>query len=102
ARRTLGTPAGTEGRSCAIAHRGVDERLCLAHERVQVCGALEALRVDLVDVLRPRRPGREPSAARRNLQAVDRRVVGWRSGQFGDDRLAADSLFLARLPLSLL
>src|SRR5262245_14190661 len=51
-------PASSAGRwpfrggSCPRADRDVDEVLCLFHQRVQVRGAREAFRVDLVDVLR--------------------------------------------------
>src|SRR5262244_2977100 len=58
--------------------------------------ALEALRIDLIDVLRTRRPGREPPATRHDLQAVDRRVVARRAGQLGGDRLAGEGVFLDR------
>ena len=39
---------------------------------------LEALRVQLVDVLRARRPHREPAVRGHDLQPADRRAVAWR------------------------
>src|SRR5207244_12581852 len=87
-RRTLGTLPGTEAGSWAAAERGGDELLGLAHERVQVRRAPEALRVDLVDALRARRPSREPPVRRHDLQPVDRRVVAGGTGQLGGARPA--------------
>src|SRR5437667_12879146 len=79
------------------ADRGANELLCLGHERVQVRRALEALRVNLVDVLRAGRPSREPPARGHDLQAVYRRVVARGPGQLGGDPLAGERLVLDRI-----
>src|SRR5688572_10076687 len=47
----------------------------LLHQRVQVPLIAEALRVDLVHVLRAGRPRREPPVRRHHLEAADLRVV---------------------------
>src|SRR5260370_39448663 len=82
-----------EADSFAAPDRGVDELLSLAHERVQVRRIPETLRVDLVDVLRARRPSREPPAHGCDLQAADLRTVAWGFGQLGGDRLTGERLF---------
>src|SRR6267378_2617253 len=64
--------------SCASADGGVDESLCFAEQGLQMRRALEALRIDLVDVLGARRPGREPTVRGRDLQAADAGVVAGR------------------------
>src|SRR5262245_52826355 len=89
-----GIAPGADARSWPAANRRVDELVCFAHERLQMCRALEALRVDLVDVLRPRRPRRKPSARGHNLEAANSCVIAWSPGQFRDDALAGERLFL--------
>ena len=74
------------------AERGVDELLCLVHKRVQVRRAPEALRVDLVDALRARWPGREPPARGHDLQAADRGVVARGPGQLGGYGFAGEPI----------
>src|SRR2546421_11701974 len=63
-------------------------RLRFAHDGVEVSLVLEALRVDLVDVLRAGRPRREPAAPGDDLQSADRRAVARGTGQLGPDRFA--------------
>src|SRR5215510_15682110 len=51
---------------------------------------LEALRVNLINVLRVRGSGREPAIVGHNLEATDRCAVTWRTSQFTSDRLASE------------
>ena len=53
---------------------------------------LEALRIDLIDVLGAGRPGREPAIIGHDLQPADRGAVTWGGGQFGCDRVAGESI----------
>src|SRR4030095_9180120 len=69
----------------------VHDLLGLAHNRVQVSHIFEALRVNLVDVLRARRPGREPPVVGHDLEAADRRAVTWGTSQFISDRRAGET-----------
>ena len=62
-------------KSSVPAQRLADDLLRLADDGVEVGLVLEALGVDLVDVLGARRPGREPAAGRHHLQPADRRAV---------------------------
>src|SRR6266446_1540496 len=66
----------------------VYHRLRFAHDGVEVSLVLEALRVDLVDVLRAGRPRREPAAPGDDLQPADRLAVARGAGQLGPDRFA--------------
>src|SRR5258708_37152888 len=66
----------------------VYHRLRFAHDGVEVSLVLEALRVDLVDVLRAGRARREPAATGDDLQSADRRAVARGTGQLAPDRLA--------------
>ena len=68
----------------------VHDLLSFAHDSVQVSLIFEALRIDLVDVLGARGPGREPAVVGHNLEAADRRAVTWGRSQFGCDRLASE------------
>ena len=73
-------PAVSPGLAAARSGAGVpecraDQGLRLLDESREVVVAAEALRVDLVDVLRPRRPRREPALLGRDLQPADRRTV---------------------------
>src|SRR6516165_11278126 len=72
----------------STSHSVVYDCLRLGHKAIQVGLVLEALRVDLVDVLGARRPGREPAAAGHDFQAPDWGVVPGGTRQFGRDRLA--------------
>src|SRR6476619_1655614 len=54
----------------------------------EVFGALERFGVDLVDVLRARRPSGKPRRLSRNFQATNGSVVSGRSGQDRGDGLA--------------
>src|SRR6266446_4161895 len=58
---------------------------------VQVGLILEAFRINLIDALGARRPGRKPAAGRYDLQATDRGVVSRGVGQLGFDRLTRKS-----------
>src|SRR6185369_387436 len=57
-------------------------------DALQMLAADETFRIDLVDVFGSRRPRREPSALRGNLEAADRRVVAWRTRKPCFDGLA--------------
>ena len=69
---------------------------------VQVRFVLEALGVNLVDVLGARRPGREPAAGGDDLQSADGGVVARSAGQLRGDRLAGQLRLLDRLGRQLL
>src|SRR5262245_52024548 len=76
-----------------LSPRGLSDRrghdpLCLADDRVQVGLVLEALGVELVDVLGAGRPGREPATGRHDLQPADRGVVARGAGELRADRVA--------------
>src|SRR5262245_12441517 len=77
-------PANWAGTVQGVAH----DLLRLAHDGVEVGLVLEALRVDLVDVFRAGRPGREPATGGHDLQAADRGVIARGTGQLGQDRFA--------------
>src|SRR6266542_4696147 len=62
--------------------------LSFGHDCLHVLLVLEALRVDLVDVLRAGRASREPATGGHDLQAADRGVVARSTRQRGGDRLA--------------
>src|ERR1700679_3025204 len=68
----------------------VDDLLRLGDQPVQMAGVVKALGIDLVDVLGPRRPCREPAAARDHLHAADGRIVARRVGQDSIDGLAGE------------
>src|SRR5712664_627246 len=71
-------------RESAVWIRGVQrghDFLGLAHNSVQVGLILEAFRINLVDALGARRPGRKPAAGRYDLQATYRGVVSRGVGQ---------------------
>ena len=80
-RRNASRPASLMRRS----HGAVDDGPSLGHDGVQVRLVDEALRVDLVDVLGARRPGREPAASGHDLQAADRGAIARGANQLGDD-----------------
>src|SRR5215210_8683758 len=74
----------------------------LAEDALQPLLAVEALRVDLVDVLRTRRPRREPAMLGDDLEPADRRTVPRRLRQNGLDRLPRELValhLLGRQPL---
>ena len=75
----------------------VYDLLRFAQDSVQVALILEALRVDLVDVLGAGGPGREPAVVCRHFEAADRCAVTWGRSQFGCDRLAGEPLSYNRL-----
>src|SRR5688572_11567583 len=82
--------------------RPADDLLRLADDALQPLLAVEALRVDLVDVLGAGRPRREPAVLRDDLEPADRRAVAGRLGQHGLDRLAGELValhLLGREPL---
>src|ERR1700689_981185 len=70
--------------------RRVDDLLRLGDQPVQMGGVVKALGVDLVDVLGPGRPRREPAAARDHLHAADGGIVARRVGQNSIDGLAGE------------
>ena len=62
-------------------HRGEglpEDRVRVLLDATEVIGTAEALGVDLVDVLGPRRAGREPAVLGDDLDAADRRAVARR------------------------
>src|SRR5262245_6940335 len=91
-----------EARSYLLSNRAIDQRLRLPYESVEVRLVLEALRVDLVDVLGARRPRREPSAGGHDLQTADGRAVAGGLREFRGDSIAAERLLfdvVGRQPL---
>src|SRR4029078_10421685 len=65
-------------------------RLRFPDDGVQVAGILEALRVDLEDVLGTGRPRREPAVGRHDLDAAERGIVARRLREDRGDRLARE------------
>ena len=53
----------------------IHDALGLCQDGVQVRLIFEALRVDLVNVLRPRRPGRKPTTGGDDLQPAYRGII---------------------------
>src|SRR4051812_8279376 len=66
--------------------------LSLLLNRLQVLGAAEAFRIDLVDVLGARRPGGEPAEIGFDLDAAERLAVAGRLAQGGADGIAGEIL----------
>src|SRR4029077_18095968 len=62
------------------------------HDRGQMTLILEALRIDLIDVLGAGSPGREPAIIGHNLQPADRGAVTWGGRQFGCDLLTGENI----------
>src|ERR1700691_5252493 len=69
--------------------RIADDPLRLFDDRREVALAAEALGVNLVQALGPRRSGGEPATRRDELQAADRRVVPRSARQLARDRLTS-------------
>src|SRR5262245_32096197 len=90
----LGIVRGTDAGSWVAPNRRVDAFLGVAPERLEMCHVSEALRVDLVDVLRPGRARRKPAVLGHDFQAVDWSVVPRSAGQFGDDGLTSQARLL--------
>src|SRR5215813_4421651 len=65
----------------------VHDFLSFADDRIQVGLILEALRINLVNVLGARWPGCKPTVVGYNLKAADRRAVTRGASQFISDRL---------------
>src|SRR5258708_6720878 len=66
--------------------------------------ALEALRIDFVDVFGARRPGRKPALGGGNLQPANWRIVAGRASQLIYDRFTREARFhnsIWRKPLEL-
>ena len=70
----------------------VDDLLSFVHDRIEMALILEALRINLVDILGAGRPGGEPSGGSHNLEAADRCAVTWGRSQFGCNRLAGEPI----------
>src|SRR6476620_2812122 len=66
--------------------------LSFLHDRGQMTLILEALCIDLVDVLGAGRPGGEPAIIGHHRQPANRSTVTWSGGHFGCDRPATESL----------
>ena len=64
--------------------RGVDDDLGIGQDATHMIGVAEALRINLVNMLRAGGPCREPAARRDDLHAAERRAV---AGCSGEDRL---------------
>src|SRR5215472_6306670 len=60
----------------------------LAHDGMEMRCTLEALRVDLVDVLGARGSGRKPSVSCYDFQTPNGSLIAWGTGQLGGNRLA--------------
>src|ERR1700733_8061261 len=60
----------------------------LTHDGTEMRCALEALRIDLVDVFGAGGPGREPAVFGHDLQSANRSLIAWCLGQLGCNRLA--------------
>src|SRR5579863_3752541 len=88
AERTLS--CGTCKAPLGAGQRRIDDCLRLGKQAPQMCIVMKTFCVYLVDVLGPRRTRREPTAARGDLDAADRRVVAWRPGQYPIDRFAGE------------
>ena len=80
-------PQGPAAGGGSLGDNPVHQRLGLRLHLLQVIGALEGLRVDLVDVLGAGRAGGEPGVLRDHLQPADGRSVAGRLGQLGGDGL---------------
>src|SRR4029453_7194610 len=68
----------------------VYDLLSFPHDRGQMTLILKALRIDLVDAFRARRPCSEPATGGHDLEATDRRVVAWSLGQLSRDRITSE------------
>src|SRR5918998_3751341 len=90
ARRFPSPPASTIVSTFATSslQRASDDPLRLVQDPLEPRLAVQALGVDLVDVLRTRRARREPAVLGDHLEAADRRPVPRRLGQHRADRLA--------------
>jgi hypothetical protein len=77
--------------------RVVHDLLGFNNDGVEVSLILEALRVDLADILRAGGPGRKPAAGGYDLQALDRGVVARRAGQLGGNPLSGQVRLLEGL-----
>src|SRR5207244_2687163 len=77
------TPRNSESQS----EGGGDDGFGLVEDLLQMRLVAEALGVDLVHVLGPGRPGREPAVLCYDLQPADLRAVARRPHQLGDDLL---------------
>src|SRR5215813_1483445 len=69
---------------------GVNNILCLSHDRIEVCLIPEALRINLLEVLGSGGPGGKPAAVRHNLETADGCVVSRGRGERLPDGLAGD------------
>src|SRR5215212_8748831 len=85
-----GSPSGVagSGRRPGLGQGASDDLLGLLDDGVEVGPVLEALGVDLVQVLGARGPRGEPAVGADHLEATDRGVVARGAGELGDDRLA--------------
>ena len=72
----------------------IDNLLRFADDRIQMRLALKAFRINLVNVFRAGRPGREPSAGRHHLKPTDRRAISGGASKLSGDSLAAEAGFL--------
>src|ERR1017187_7261999 len=93
ARRLPAPPASTIPNMCgsaisrllddAVTEHAVEDLLSFLLDASEMIGASERLRVELVDVLGTRRPGREPARFRDHFDAAERLAVARRRGGAG-------------------
>src|SRR5690554_5266287 len=77
-------------RGSGASQHGIHERPCFFLDPLEVLPSQEALRVDLVDVLRPRGARREPTVRRHDLQPSDGGAVAGGGRQLGQDGLSGE------------
>src|ERR1700719_3812904 len=73
--------------------RAINDLARFAQNGVQMSLAMEALRVNLVDVFRTRWPGCKPAAGRHHFYPTDWRVIPGSACKFVDDRLTGEVRF---------
>src|SRR5947207_8206270 len=66
-----GVPRSSRRLASRLTDGPADDLLGLLDDLPQMLRPLEALRIELVDILRPRWPGREPAAVRHHLQPAE-------------------------------
>src|ERR1700733_9057778 len=89
-------------RTSGACERRIHDALRLSEQPVQMGSVVKALGVNLVDVFRTRWARGEPTAARGDLHAADRRIVAGGTRQNSVDRLAGElrDPYLRRIELA--